>query len=90
MKIVSGCYKGVPFCIPREIGDVDGFVDVNQEEIAKYELDSITERFKEMDIHMESSDSEEDDNVIDFAEIEGLNDISLQEYQQNIAWRHEM
>jgi len=71
---------------------VDGFVDVNQEEIAKYELDSITERFKEMKIPMESSDSEEDDNdnVIDFAEIEGLNDISLQEYQQNIAWRHEM
>ena len=90
--IVSGCYKGVPFCIPREIGDVDGFVDVNQEEIAKYELDSITERFKEMKIPMELSDSEEDDNdyVIDFAEIEGLNDISLQEYQQNIAWRHEM
>ena len=71
---------------------MDGFVDVNQEEIAKYELDSITERFKEMKIPMESSDSEEDDNdnVIDFAEIEGLNDISLQEYQQNIAWRHEM
>ena len=71
---------------------MDGFVDVNQEEIAKYELDSITERFKEMKIPMESSDSEEgdNDNVIDFAEIEGLNDISLQEYQQNIAWRHEM
>ena len=71
---------------------MDGFVDVNQEEIAKYELDSITERFKEMKIPMESSDSEEDDNdnFIDFAEIEGLNDISLQEYQQNIAWRHEM
>ena len=71
---------------------MDGFVDVNQEEIAKYELDSITERFKEMKIPMELSDSEEDDNdyVIDFAEIEGLNDISLQEYQQNIAWRHEM
>ena len=71
---------------------MDGFVDVNQEEIAKYELDSITERFKEMKIPMESSDSEDDDNdnVIDFAEIEGLNDISLQEYQQNIAWRHEM
>ena len=71
---------------------MDGFVDVNQEEIAKYELDSITERFKEMKIPIESSDSEEDDNdnVIDFAEIEGLNDISLQEYQQNIAWRHEM
>ena len=71
---------------------MDGFVDVNQEEIAKYELDSITERFKEMKIPIESSDSEDDDNdnVIDFAEIEGLNDISLQEYQQNIAWRHEM
>ena len=87
----SDCYKGVSYCIPREIGDVDGFVDVNQDEIAMYELDSITERFKEMKIPMGSSDSEEDENnEIDFAGIERLNEISLQEYQQNITWRHEV
>ena len=80
----TGCYKGVSFCIPHESGDADGFVDA-QHDIAKYELDSIEERFKEMNL-IESSDSEEEREV----DFEGLNDISLAEYQQNIAWRNEV
>merc|ERR1719369_1593462 len=83
------CYKGVDFSLCEEQPIVEDFEEVNEAEIrARYELEEIAEKFKEMGLT--SVEDDDDENEIHFGSFEELNDISQQEYQQGLAWRNDI